>query len=172
VTGRKIFTSVEIFDEKTQTAVVFKIYPESMEANLEVFLAFFRDFGNPTFSLPDKISFEGSIGNDFREAVELARKLTPAERKKMLDEALGIPEVKFRQVAYYVRNPYVVAQRLEMAAGRCEKCRQSAPFIRDGGRGAPYLEVYHKLQLSKGGLDTIENTEALCPNCHRERHYG
>ncbi|WP_425484228.1 HNH endonuclease [Desulfobacter latus] len=24
----------------------------------------------------------------------------------------------------------------------------------------------------KGGKDTIENTIAICPNCHRKRHYG
>ncbi|MDU6483465.1 MAG: HNH endonuclease [Paeniclostridium sordellii] len=24
--------------------------------------------------------------------------------------------------------------------------------------------------LSKGGDDTIENTAALCPNCHRKMH--
>jgi len=26
--------------------------------------------------------------------------------------------------------------------------------------------------LANGGSDTIENTIALCPNCHREFHYG
>nr|WP_241906258.1 HNH endonuclease [Vibrio cyclitrophicus] len=26
--------------------------------------------------------------------------------------------------------------------------------------------------LSASGLDCLENTEALCPNCHSERHFG
>jgi 5-methylcytosine-specific restriction protein A len=34
------------------------------------------------------------------------------------------------------------------------------------------LEVHHKKQLSEGGEDTVENAIALCPNCHREAHYG
>ncbi|NWH06858.1 HNH endonuclease [Desulfobacter latus] len=27
-------------------------------------------------------------------------------------------------------------------------------------------------KVLKGGKDTIENTIAICPNCHRKRHYG
>jgi 5-methylcytosine-specific restriction protein A len=65
----------------------------------------------------------------------------------------------------------VVAERLEIANGKCEKCGNPAPFIRDKDK-TPYLEVHHKIQLSKGGWDELENTEALCPNCHREKHYG
>ena len=38
--------------------------------------------------------------------------------------------------------------------------------------GTPYLEVHHKIPLAKDGEDTIENAEALCPNCHREKHFG
>ena len=36
----------------------------------------------------------------------------------------------------------------------------------------PYLEVHHKIRLSDGGEDTIDNVVALCPNCHRKAHYG
>lgn len=38
--------------------------------------------------------------------------------------------------------------------------------------GEPYLEVHHVIPLSQNGEDTLENAEALCPNCHREKHYG
>lgn len=34
----------------------------------------------------------------------------------------------------------------------------------------PYLESHHIIWLSKGGDDSIENTVALCPNCHRKMH--
>lgn len=43
-----------------------------------------------------------------------------------------------------------------------------APFI--DAKGEPYLEVHHIIWLSHGGADTIENTVALCPNCHRKMH--
>lgn len=36
--------------------------------------------------------------------------------------------------------------------------------------GNPYLESHHIIWLSKGGDDSIENTVALCPNCHRKMH--
>ena len=37
-------------------------------------------------------------------------------------------------------------------------------------KGDPYLETHHIEWLSKGGEDTIDNTVALCPNCHRRMH--
>ncbi|MDD1149814.1 HNH endonuclease [Pseudomonas sp. TNT2022 ID357] len=71
----------------------------------------------------------------------------------------------------FVRNPDVVAEALHRAAGVCEVCVQPAPFTRKSN-GTPYLEVHHKIRLADGGLDTLENAVALCPNCHRASHYG
>ena len=34
------------------------------------------------------------------------------------------------------------------------------------------LEVHHTKPLAEGGEDTVNNAEALCPNCHKEAHYG
>ncbi|WP_027702080.1 HNH endonuclease [Metaclostridioides mangenotii] len=34
----------------------------------------------------------------------------------------------------------------------------------------PYLDVHHIIWLSKGGNDDIDNTVALCPNCHKKMH--
>lgn len=71
----------------------------------------------------------------------------------------------------FQRNPDVTAAVLLAAKGRCDLCGSEAPFKRDAD-GLPYLEVHHVLPLSYGGEDTIHNTVALCPNCHREVHYG
>ncbi|MFZ2725778.1 MAG: HNH endonuclease [Methylococcaceae bacterium] len=71
----------------------------------------------------------------------------------------------------YIRNPYVITKTLKRANGICEKCKNPAPFIRASNKTA-YLEVHHKIPLSENGDDTIENTIALCPNCHREEHCG
>jgi len=60
---------------------------------------------------------------------------------------------------------------LERAKGICEKCNRKAPFLRDKDN-SPYLEIHHKLPLSEGGEDTLDNVVALCPNCHRQAHYG
>lgn len=60
---------------------------------------------------------------------------------------------------------------LRRANGVCEQCGDKAPFIRRSDN-IPYLEVHHKVMLSEGGEDTVVNAHALCPNCHREVHYG
>ena len=36
----------------------------------------------------------------------------------------------------------------------------------------PYLEVHHIIRLADDGDDSVENAIALCPNCHREAHFG
>ncbi|MFV3370974.1 HNH endonuclease [Pseudomonas sp. NY15435] len=38
--------------------------------------------------------------------------------------------------------------------------------------GKPYPEVRHVVRLADGGEDTVENAIAICPNCHRLRHFG
>ena len=70
----------------------------------------------------------------------------------------------------YVRNPEVVAWVLNFANGICECCKKSAPFIKEDGD--TFLEVHHLKQLADGGSDTTTNAIAVCPNCHRELHFG
>lgn len=69
------------------------------------------------------------------------------------------------------RNPDVIAEVLHQARGICGGCGKPAPFQRKS-TGRPYLEVHHVLPLAQGGHDTVANAIALCPNCHREQHYG
>lgn len=70
----------------------------------------------------------------------------------------------------FYRDPAVRAWALRRADGRCEACGVRAPF--ELADGTPYLEVHHLRRLADGGPDTLENTAALCPNCHREVHLG
>ena len=44
----------------------------------------------------------------------------------------------------------------------------TTPFSR--ADGDPYLETHHVVWLAQGGSDTVENTVALCSNCHRKMH--
>lgn len=69
------------------------------------------------------------------------------------------------------RSPLVVKQVLKRANGICEFCENDAPFIR-ASDGTPYLEVHHIIPLAEGGHDVLENTVAICPNCHRKAHFG
>lgn len=65
------------------------------------------------------------------------------------------------------RSPAVSAYVKRLADGRCDLCQEPAPFRT---RRGPYLECHHIHPLGKGGPDTIKNTVALCPNCHRKMH--
>ncbi|WKE66436.1 HNH endonuclease signature motif containing protein [Gallaecimonas kandeliae] len=58
---------------------------------------------------------------------------------------------------------------LKRANGRCEGCEKPAPF---DGKFGPFLEVHHLHRLGDGGPDHPGNVIALCPNCHREVHFG
>ena len=68
----------------------------------------------------------------------------------------------------YYRNPIIAKAAKERANGICQLCGKPAPFNDQDGR--PYLESHHIVWLSQGGEDTVENTVALCPNCHKRMH--
>lgn len=60
----------------------------------------------------------------------------------------------------------VIAEYVYMRAeGKCELCGCNAPFEY---RGKPYLELEHIIPISEGGMDSINNIVAVCPNCHRK----
>ena len=94
-----------------------------------------------------------------------------AARRMRLKTANPIPDQVEVKTKVYVRNTDVVAEVLDRASGYCEGCLSAAPFNRKSD-GTPYLEVHHRVQLSEGGTDTVENAIALCPNCHRSAHHG
>lgn len=69
----------------------------------------------------------------------------------------------------YQRSPQLRAEVLLRAKGRCELC--GAQGFKTSS-GSTYLETHHIQPLSEHGKDTIENVIALCPNHHREAHFG
>jgi len=91
---------------------------------------------------------------------ELAAKAKQSERIKV-----GVRLVVANR---YQRSPWVAEYAKRRAKGHCELCNLPAPF--KDKAGIPFLETHHIEWLAKGGADTIENTVALCPNCHRRMH--
>ncbi|MCX7109216.1 MAG: HNH endonuclease signature motif containing protein [Proteobacteria bacterium] len=83
----------------------------------------------------------------------------------------GRPQMKLTFSVTYERNRYVAEAALRRAGGICQQCEEDAPFKKRKD-GSPYLETHHKVHLADGGDDTLDNTEALCPNCHRKKHHG
>jgi 5-methylcytosine-specific restriction enzyme A len=92
-------------------------------------------------------------------------------RTERLRVADPTPKKIFTYQITFQRNPDVVAEVLRRAGGHCEDCGSPAPFIRTSD-GTPYLEVHHIIFLADGGEDTVPNAQALCPNCHRRKHFG
>jgi 5-methylcytosine-specific restriction enzyme A len=108
-------------------------------------------------------TFSQSVKKSLQDSVE--------SRKKRLKVAAKQPAKVITGSVIFIRNPDVVAEALHRAHGTCERCKKPAPFLRKRDQ-SPYLEVHHLVQLADGGEDTIENAVALCPNCHRELHFG
>lgn len=111
------------------------------------------------------------IREAFNKKVKLAFQDDVKIRRARLQEAPRKPNSKQVNSQRYDRNPDVVAERLFLAKGICGECKNRAPFI-SKSTNLPYLEVHHIISLSENGDDTVENTIALCPNCHRKRHFG
>lgn len=70
----------------------------------------------------------------------------------------------------YTTSELVRDCALRAADSVCQGCENEAPFV--DKKGEPSLEVHHMHRRSDGGLDVPENVIAICPNCHREVHYG
>ncbi len=100
-----------------------------------------------------------------------AKAITQKERLDILDNSTKKPQKKIVKQIVFQRNQYVVAEALFRANGFCGRCKQPAPFYRDND-STPYLEVHHIKTLAEGGDDTLENVIVLCPNCHRQAHFG
>ena len=121
-----------------------------------------------------KVTIESSVEDyldSFSDEVSLSLRDSREKRQLRLSTAKKTPETVSVQATVYRRNPDVVAEALSRANGVCEQCNNPAPFNK-AKDGTPYLEVHHIKQLAKGGEDTLENTIAVCPNCHRKLHFG
>jgi 5-methylcytosine-specific restriction protein A len=115
--------------------------------------------------------FAEQVTMDFEKNVQRSMADDPGRRRKRLEKARKIPDRIPVVILSFLRNPDVVAEVRLRAKGKCEGCKKDAPFLRRKD-GKPYLEVHHVKQLADGGEDTVENAIALCPNCHRESHFG
>ncbi len=76
-----------------------------------------------------------------------------------------------REVTVFARNNALRALVKLRASYSCEmpNCEYVGFEKKDGEK---YIEVHHLTPLSDGGEDSILNTVALCPTCHRKMHYS
>lgn len=149
---------VDTYKNTEVNAWVNKIDDESLDRLLKAIY----DYLTPT---PEDLEEE------FRNKVSESMALDSKKRNSRLEKSPKRPEKITITTVGYKRNPDVVAEVLSRANGQCKKCKEYAPFLRKKDQ-SPYLEVHHIVQLSKNGEDTVDNAIALCPNCHREQHFG
>ena len=81
---------------------------------------------------------------------------TPTERRQTAREE-------------FFRDSGVRRAALARAGGFCGWCGVRG-FVTGDGR--VFLETHHVVPLSEGGQDHISNVVAVCPNHHREAHFG
>ncbi len=79
------------------------------------------------------------------------------------------PERVLKAGSAFKRDPEVRRYVLNRAQGKCEYCGQPGFKMADGRL---FLETHHIIPLSEKGPDEVDNVIALCPNHHREAHYG
>lgn len=148
---------------------VLRIVPKS---NYESFSIFWDD---EDCSKCTELTFEAdelsALEDEFDSAQIEVRQLSDADLKSKLELAPKKPAQRRVLTTVFTRNACVVEFVRRRAAGRCENCGARAPFD-SRTTGEPYLEVHHKVRLADQGDDTIDNAQALCPNCHRQKHFG
>lgn len=95
-----------------------------------------------------------------------------SKKQRYLDQ-FDSPEYEAQKVpsigTKFQRNPKVRAFALQRAAGRCEWCKSKGFELPNGDI---YLETHHIIPLAEEGKDSAANVIVLCPNHHREAHYG
>jgi len=112
---------------------------------------------------------------------ELSRGLHPligataVTSESAIDDLSDVPEGsqfpdRAKVISHLVkRNNRVRAYALRRAKGKCEYCNvQGFPTP----NGKFYIEAHHIIALCDSGYDTVDNVIALCPQHHRQAHYG
>ncbi|MFN2302634.1 MAG: HNH endonuclease [Anaerolineales bacterium] len=134
-----------------------------------------RDFDNKlrTGIVFQLVSLEGFKPNldDYDEITATFDKLSLSELRSCAIKAFEhpTPHLESNRTAIF-RSAAVRSYVLRRAAGICEACGGVAPFKTTSGR--PYLELHYLRRPSDGGPDHPAWVAGLCPNCHRQAHYG
>ena len=112
---------------------------------------------------------EASLKKYIKEKEKTAERLSLTDLQKRAEQNES-DKVSSRKITsnVFIRDAFVSEYAKRRAGGICQLCGHKAPFF--NREGSPYLECHHVEWISEGGSDTIENTVALCPNCHRKMH--
>jgi 5-methylcytosine-specific restriction protein A len=127
-----------------RTTIIFELVSlEAFEPDVHDYDAYERDFKNLSMAQLRKMAVEES------------------KHPKPPDESSHAANYRSAAVRSYI---------LRRADGQCEACERPAPF--NTPADLPYLELHYLRSPSDGGPDHPEWVAGLCPNCHRQAHYG
>lgn len=185
--GRKYMRTINAYATEFYIGGIRQDFDESYFKNalcaLELHFTYLEELGKGTrhtlrkihekFSilLREKPQNQNTVNSKFYEEVYTSEQMSKSVRNLEIGKYPSKPKTTVIAVTHFVRNPHVAAEVLRRAKGMCEGCKKRAPFLR-ARNNSPYLEVHHKIRLADGGDDTVENAIGLCPNCHREAHFG
>jgi len=156
------------YQYKGRVELAGEVYTESQPGddgvNRRVYIFPLRIVNGEAISLPTEKDIATVAG-------QRRRSLRKLSLSKLVQAAIGSqqekPGVRHAVSIQYQRSEAVALLVKHLANGVCDLCQQDAPF--QTGEG-PYLECHHIVRLADSGPDTLENTVALCPNCHRKMH--
>jgi 5-methylcytosine-specific restriction enzyme A len=177
------FEAAQFFLQKIQVDLPISFLANALKSMRE-HIAYYEIKSKTGFKNPKLLaliqSYEARLAQNPTPMIELqieldkqtaiALKLDPDELKRRAEAVEGTPTTVSVTTTVFIRNPTIRANALLQAKGVCGGCGKFAPFNRTDG--SPFLEVHHKIPLAEGGKDEAINTVALCPNCHREAHFG
>ncbi|QNF31061.1 HNH endonuclease [Metabacillus sp. KUDC1714] len=99
---------------------------------------------------------------------KIASRLSDEEIAKKAELIDGKTSTRTVTTTTYERNQLITEYAKRWANGICQLCEKPAPF--KNKKGEPFLETHHVDWLARSGMDSIYNTIALCPNCHKKMH--
>lgn len=140
---------IDAFDKekKIRKAIVFDLVPVSSAAELQ-------DIELEVKRMPNESSIDQLRDAAYQASIGEQSESRSGDSKR----------------SWYERSNKVRDYVLARAAGICEACGNSAPFMKRDGR--PYLEPHHTKRLADEGPDHPAWVGAICPNCHRRIHSG
>jgi 5-methylcytosine-specific restriction protein A len=92
-----------------------------------------------------------------------------ADQHTLAELSSSVATRRERIVSAFDRGAATRAAVRRRSRGKCEYCQAQGFRLPDG---RIYIESHHIVPLSEEGLDQLSNMIALCPNHHREAHYG
>ncbi len=145
---------------------ILEIYPKNWASGLGIYQT-----GRTVEFVRQATEFVELVLSGLRDLSRDEKRPLEDLRRMAIEAAKTVAQGKSQSSkGYYQRNATIRNYVLVRAKGLCQACGQTAPFNRRNKE--PYLEPHHLEKLSDGGLDHPDNIAAVCPNCHREIHYG